>query len=287
MKKHASGLTFRLPLALLLCAVLLAGAAQAAGDFTRTPAKKAYMQAEKLAEQYGIKLTDGLPLYAPKSPQPLNAYMVTHPECEVGINRDGMYKVSEKGLVSSITKYLTEWMGEIEKQSEGAIRFVASPDDADILVVAKQSYFFHGNYQGGGRTVKGYGCRIQLQAQRLTAPGQNTALDMKKTPERTVSTSGGSKFWKHPPELEGTKELQQFVQGILGWYGYGAAQGGKADSVEAVQQALISRGLLEDRESGAFDTPTAEAVKRLQEMKGLETTGKLDEKTLIALYYDE
>lgn len=287
MKKHASGLTFRLPLALLLCAVLFVCAGQAADGFTRVPAKKAYMQAEKLAEQYGIKLTDGLPLYAPKSPQPLNAYMVTHPECEVGINRDGMYKVSEKGLVSSITKYLKEWMGEIEKQSEGAIRFVASPDNADILVVAKQSYFFHGNYRGGGRTVKGYGCRVQLQAKRLTVPGQNTALNMKKTPGQRESISGGSKFWKHPPELEGTKELQKFVQDILGWYGYGAVQGGKADSVGAVQQALISRGLLEGGESGSFDTPTVEAVKRLQEMKGLETTGKLDEKTLIALYYDE
>lgn len=286
MKKHASGLTFRLPLVLLFCAMLFVYAGQAATDFTRVPAKKAYMQAEKLAERYGIELTaDGLPLYTPKCPQPLNAYLVTHPACEVGINRDGMYKVSEKGLVSSITKYLKEWMGEIEKQSEGAIRFVENPDDADILVVAKQSYFFHGNYRGGRRTVKGYGCRVQLQAQRLTVPGQNTVLDKKKTPGRTERTSGGSMFWKSPPELKGTKQLQQFVQTMLGWYGYGAAQGN--GDVKAVQQALISRGLLESKASGTFDAQTKDAVVRLQEMKGLDATGNVDEKTLIALYYDE
>lgn len=176
-------------------------------------------------------------------------------------------------------------MREIEKQSGGAIRFVASPDDADILVVAKQSYFFHGNYRGGGRTAEGYGCRVRLQAQRLTVPGQNAALDMKKTPGRTESISGGSKFWKHPPKLKGTKPLRQFVQTMLGWYGYDAAQGN--GDVKAVQQALMRRGLLQGEASGTFDQATKDAIVRLQEMKGLDATGNVDEKTLIALYYDE
>lgn len=284
--KRLLSLFYRFCLALFLCAALLACTVQAAPGLTRVPARQTgYMQAEDLVKQYGIKLTDGLPLYAPKSPQPMNAYMVTHPECEVGINQDGMYKVSEKGLVRSITKYLKEWMGAIEKESQGAIRFVESPGNADILIVAKQSYFFHGNYRGGGRVSKGYGCRISLEAHRLTVSGQNAVLNMKRTPGQRETISGGSEFWKFPPEISETRELQQFVRKILGWYGYGAQQDGKG--VKAVQQALISRGLLEGAASGTFDTQTVKAIKQLQDMKGLEVTGKVDIETLTALYYDE
>ena len=60
-----------------------------------------------LAEQYGLEAIE-LFLYTPADPQPLNAYLVTGLDCEVGINKDGMYPVSEKGLVNDITKYLQE-----------------------------------------------------------------------------------------------------------------------------------------------------------------------------------
>lgn len=273
-------------LLMMLCAVLLACAAQAASEFVRAPTKRGFMEADKLAKQYGVELTKGVPLYTPKSPQPLNAYMVTHPECEVGINRSGRYKVSEKGLVPSITDELKEWMVEIEEQSQGLIRFVGSPDNADILIVAKQSYFFHGNYRGGGITSKGYGCSVRLEAVRLTASVKSAVLSMKNTPGKKVSTYSSSEFWMLPPELEETKEFRNFVKTMLGWYGYGAAKGSKGAGVTALKTALVARGLLSEA-TGAFNAKTKEAIMQLQKMKGLDVTGKVDGKTLLALYYDK
>lgn len=256
---------------------------------TRVKPGMGYMQADELAEQYGAKLYKGLPLYTPKSPQPLNAYLVTHPDCELGINKDDMYRVSEKGLVPSITKHLKEWMGEIEEESRGAIRFVENPDDADILIVAKQSYFFHANYQVMSSVAKGYGCRVLLEAKWLTAAKDSPAaqLSMSKTPGNRVTLSGTGDFWMHPPELKETDELSQFVNEILGWYGFKAQFALSNEDAGAVQQALIKRGLLVGKPSGIFDAQTKEAVMQLQALKGLEVTGKVDEKTLIALYYDE
>lgn len=173
---------------------------------TRSEPGLGYMQADQLAEQYGIRLKNGLPLYTPASPQPLNAYMVTHPDCEVGIDRDGMYKVRDKGLVASITKHLEKWMGAIEEQSQGAIRFVEKPDDADILVVANQSYFFHASYRGGGMVAHGHGCLIRLEAQQLTGAKGHVELEKKITPGQTVSLRGGGDFWEKPPELKNTGE---------------------------------------------------------------------------------
>lgn len=247
-----------------------------------------FMQADDLAEQYDAKRFNDMPLYMPKSPQPLNAYLATHPDCEVGINKDGMYQVSEKGL-SAIAAYLKEWMGEIREQSRGAIQFVENPDEADILIVARQSYFFHANYRVLGAIAKGYGCRVLLQAKRLTAGEKSPAavLDLSNVPGDRVSLSGTGDFWMRPPKLKGTDELSQFVNEILIWYGLGAHAAQSEEGAAAVQQALIKRGLLSGKPSGVFDAQTKEAVMQLQALKGLAVTGEVDEKTLIALYYDE
>lgn len=181
--------------------------------------KYAYAQSEYLLEKYDITLTDGLPIYTPASPQPLKAFLATHKDCEVGINHDGMYKVKDKGLVKSITKYLEEWQKEITAQSSGAIQFVENPDDADILIVACQSYEFYGKYRGGGVTSSGYSCRIVLEARKLTAPYASATLNQIRKPSSTESTSGGAKFWKYPPEIENTPALETFVSEILAWYG--------------------------------------------------------------------
>lgn len=254
---------------------------------SRVPSStRGYMQAEDLAKQYGISLSEsGVPMYTPKSPQPLNAYMVTHPECEVGINKDGMYMVSEKGLVNSITKYLTEWMGEIEEQSQGAIRFVENPDDADIIIVAKQSYFFHADYTGPGIFASGYGSKVTLKAKQLTADRNLASLEMKRTPAQTESVSGSGRFWKYPPELKDSTDLKEFVNEILSWYGYGVMPENQDFRVKALQQTLVQRGLLE-QVSGTFDVQTIQAVKQLQASKEMEVTGEVDPLTLIALYYD-
>ena len=121
-----------------------------------------YDTAQHLAERYGVELTDGMPVYAPAHPQPLNAYMVTHAECDVGINGDDMYKVSEKGLVDSITEYLEEWIGEIEEASGRTIRFVEDPDSADVLISACQTYKFYATYGQGTYRCSAYSSTVTL-----------------------------------------------------------------------------------------------------------------------------
>ena len=38
------------------------------------------------------------PVFVVRRPQPMNAYMVIDPDCQVGIDGDDMYPVDEKGL---------------------------------------------------------------------------------------------------------------------------------------------------------------------------------------------
>lgn len=279
---------------LVLTAVLLAGAAATAETtengygpgLVRAAAGHGYEQARVLAERMGVDLTDGYPLYVPADPQPLNAYMVTHPDCEVGIDRDDMYKVSEKGLIPDITGYLNEWIDEIEAQSGGAIRFVSDPDSADVLVVAKQSYKYYGQYSGSGLTATGYSCTVGLTAVQLSDPGNKYGITATREPENTVSLRGGGKFWKVPPELEGTEKLEMLVDNILEWYGFGAKKGERGAGVKAAQQSLAERGYLAGGVDGDFGGKTEAALKLLQADYGLEETGEVDRKTLIALYYE-
>lgn len=74
---------------------------------------------------------------------------------------------------------------------------------------------------------------------------------------------------------------------ILSWYGVDTAKKPANNGIKAMQQALIDRGLLTGRVSGVLDARTKKALMQLQTFKGLEATGKVDAKTLIALYYDE
>jgi len=246
----------------------------------------AYCQSEDLVEQYDITLTDNLPIYTPASPQPMNVYMATHPDCDVGINHDGMYKVSEKGLVDSITKYLNQWQEEIVAQSAGAIQFVNNPDDADILIIVCQSYEYYGKYSGSGITATGYSCRIVFEARKLTAPYESVTLDEIRKPSSSESISGGGSFWKYPPDLEDTQALKMFVSQILGWYGFGTKMGDNGEAVKALQQALADRGMLDGKIDGVFGAVTRDALEAFQQAKELEATGVVDETTLLALYFD-
>ena len=245
-----------------------------------------YSTAQALAEDRNVRLK-GMPLYKPACPQPLNAYMITHEDCEVGIDQDGMYSVSEKGLVTDITDLLTEWMGEIETASGGAIRFVDYPDQADVLICAKQSYAFYANYSGGGRQAAGYSCTVELSARQLTRSDNYCAVSEIREPEKTVTLSGGGKFWKRPPEFADTEKLSEFTETILKWYGYGSKAGSRSAGVRAARQALIDRGLLKGSAKGSFDAKTEAAVKALQKEYGLGETGEIDVRTLVALYYDQ
>ena len=278
--------------AVALAALLLAGAACGAEEavcgagLDRAAGGIGFALARAVAERYGILLTDDLPLYAPANPQPMNAYMVIAPECQVGIDGDDMYPVSEKGLVPQITESLTAWIHSIEDQSGGLIRFVADPDDADVLVSACQSYRYYGRYGGGGRTAEGYACVVTLTAVQLTDSDNRAGLSAVREPEDAVTLRGGDRFWKTPPELAGTEKLAAFVEGILGWYGYEARSGSRGAGVRAIQQALIDRGFLDDSADGDFGPRTGAAVQRLQEYAGLEPTGVVDGATLLAAYYE-
>ena len=98
-------LAIALAVALLPVAAVRADEVYGAGR-NRAEGGNGYEQARTLAERMGVGLTDGMPLYKPANPQPLNAYMVVDPQCEVGIDRDDIYPVSEKGLIPEITDYL-------------------------------------------------------------------------------------------------------------------------------------------------------------------------------------
>jgi len=252
----------------------------------RVEAAKGYEQAETLAARLGVELTDGVPLYTPSRAQPLNAYMVVDPQCEVGIDRDDMYPVSEKGLIPEITDYLDRWIDDIQKASAGAIRFVADPDDADILVNARQSFKRYGEYSGGGMSTEGYACTVTLTARQLSDANNTSGLTLTNTPQNTVTLRGNGRFWKTAPQLTGTDQLDAFVKTVMGWYGYGAQKGSKGAPVKRIQQCLIDRGFLGDTADGHYGPKTETAVNALQEACGLVKTGFVDARTLIAIYFN-
>ncbi len=273
---------------MLTCAAALA---EASGEdlgpgLSRAAAGHGYAQAGDLDAGSGVPVSDGVTLYAPARPQPMNAYMVTDPACQVGIDRDDMYLVSEKGLVPEITDRLEEWMGEIEAASGGLIRFVADPDDADVLVTACQSYSYYGEYGGAGLFAAGYSCTVTLVARRLSDPDQRCDFSRTRVPEDTVTLRGGGRFWKTPPELENTDGLAAFAGEIAGWYGFGARRGSRGDGVARLQQALADRGYLDGAADGDFGPMTEAALMRLQADYGLEQTGVADVRTTLAAYYD-
>lgn len=277
-------------LALALCVMLLAAAASAdviyGPGLNRAEAGKGYQQAQALAEQMGVELTDGMPLYKPASAQPLNAYMVVDSQCEVGIDRDDIYPVSEKGLITEITDYLDRWIEDIQSASGNVIRFVADPNDADVLVSARQSFKRYGEYSGGGMTAEGYACTVQLTAIQLSDTGNSVSLTLTNKPQDTVTLRGNGRFWKTAPKLAGSDQLDAFVGNIMCWYGYGVQAGSKGAPVKCVQQGLIRRYFLGGKADGSFGPRTENALKALQEAYSLEKTGVVDGKTLVAVYYD-
>lgn len=275
-----------LALAVLLTLLVTVQADVASGPGPdRAEAAKGYEQAEVLAARLGVELTDGVPLYTPAHAQPLNAYMVVDPRCEVGIDRDDMYPVSEKGLIPEITDYLDCWIDDIQKASTGAIRFVADPDDADILVSARQSFKRYGEYSGGGMSAEGYACTVTLTARQLSDAANTAGLTLTNAPQNTVPLRGNGRFWKTAPQLAGTDKLDGFVKAIMGWYGYGAQKGSKGAPVKRIQQCLIDRGFLGDNADGSFGSKTESAVNALQAACGLVQTGFVDARTLIEIYF--
>ena len=272
--------------ALLMLSVAVQADVTAGQGLDRVEAAKGYEQAEVLAARLGVGLTDGVPLYTPTHAQPLNAYMVVDPQCEVGIDRDDMYPVSERGLIPEITDCLDRWIDDIQQASAGAIRFVADPNDADILVSARQSFKRYGEYSGGGMSAEGYACTVSLTGRQLSDTDNTASLVLTNAPQNTVTLRGNGRFWKTAPQLAGTDKLDAFVKTVMGWYGYGARKGSKGASVKRIQQCLIDRGFLDGGADGSFGPKTENAVNALQAAFGLVETGFVDARTLIEIYFN-
>ena len=274
-----------------LAAMLLVGVAAHADVIygpgkSRAEAAKGYEQAQALADALGVALSDGMPLYKPANAQPLNAYMVVDPQCEVGIDRDDMYRVEEKGLIPEITGYLERWIDDIQTASGGVIRFVDDPNDADLLIDACQSFKRYGEYSGDGMSAEGYSCTVRLTARQLSDTDNSVSFAQTSDPQETVTLRGDGRFWKTPPRLTDGDGLTAFVNAIMGWYGYDAQKGSNGAAVKRVQQSLIQRGFLGGSADGSFGPRTEGAIMALQEAYGLEETGVIDARTLLAVYYD-
>ena len=250
---------------------------------SRAEGRLAYQTTDELAALYGIAKDAEHPVYTPKVPEPMNAYLAIDPASEISISGDGLYPFSTE-QIRYLSPRLEEWAEEIEDESLGAIQFVGSPDEADILIVARQTFPFS-SYYGYARNVRGYSCRVELNAYRLSDPSQTARLYKRNDPPSTVSIRAGSTtFWQNPPELEGSKELEAFVTEILGWYGYGI---GEEAVTLALQQALLSRGAYAGPADGQDSPALRYAVKQFQYQLGLPATGYADKATLAALYYSE
>ena len=240
--------------------------------------------AQDLAEELGVALSEGVPLYDPPNPMPFYAYMITDVECEVGIPQKGMFKVQDQGLVESITDYLDQWKAAINAESGAVVRF-AGTSIADILIIARQTFEPYDRYGVTGGTTA-YSSRVTLRAVQLTNPQNTCEVTFVHNPVDTISVPPGTEIcWVDPPEIANTEELRDFVSGILSWYGYGASLGDEGENVRAVQQALIARRFMDGRADGVFDDKTDAAVRLLQSYCGFEETGIIDRKTVVGLYY--
>ena len=261
--------SFLIILSIVICLMLLTGYAFAESadqdpGLSRGNLTLGYDTAQHLAERYAQNDTP-LTWYPAADGKPLNAYLVTHEDCMVGIDKDDMYTVSEKGLVSSITKHLKKWAGEIEDASLGAIRFVDDPDQADILISVRMLYKFYASYRGNGFVVKGYSNQVTFFAYDLSNRNNNASVQKTRSPGKTASVSGRpSKFWKKPPDFDEGEELKEFVTKIMGWYGYQTALGASdPDLVQKARQTLIARGYLpagEGVDGMAFDADMEKSV---------------------------
>ena len=229
--------------------------------------------------------------YTPADPKPLGAYMITHENCQVGRGTDIEY-IRDHGLISEMGSQMADWMNEIRKHSGHAINFVTSPDEASVLIIVNMQYPFYAKYSGisqfGGFSVDVYSCSLDMEAINLTNTSQRTTASWINEPGDTISISSTrDDYLAYSPWVTDTDEIKNFTQSIMEWYGYKAENGSYGEGVRYAQQALIDRGFLEGAADGSFGPATEEAVKKLQAYCGLEQTGIIDRKTVVALYYEK
>ena len=241
---------------------------------------------QEMQDQYGMREENGIYLFTPTDPKPLNVFVFAHPDSEIGINMDGIHVLDEVDNSVISDRILSNWSYALSLASHDALQFVFDPNDADVLLIAKHSYPFYATYSSaGGSRADGYCCSVDLTAVQLTNPENVFSVSETNTPGDTVTTNGGSKFWEPVPELE--DQLPSLAEAIMGWYGYGAEQGSSGSGVRTAQQSMIDRGFLSGNADGSFGPMTKEAVERVQDYYGLERTGSIDRDTLVAIYYNK
>ena len=245
--------------------------------------------ASGLAADRGVELADGMPLYVPKDPQPLNAILVTDPDCEFSW-KNAMRRVSKEGIKPEFRTWLDQWRTELSEASGRAIRFVADPDRADIIISVRQSYHYAGDYvsRSGKTKSAGYACRLMFRARRLTGPGE-ISFSIENRPGETVSAPAGDMFWMGAPELGDAPETLGFVSAIMSWYGGFAREEFAAPGLAEFQNELIRRGFLGGAASGVFDNTTKSALKDLAAAYELPSDGinDIDSELLTAAYYNK
>jgi len=264
------------------------------------------MTADELCGLYGIELTDGFPLFQPEHGQPMNMYIVIHPDCQVPVLQNGtasLYKVSELGDLMDNplpfgangmfhgNKYFDlkdkvyRIMELIRDHSDGCIQFVRDPDDADLLLSVNAGYSYYAEYYTeNGDATSGYSCLLTLDAIQLSDPSDRTATSYTRNPEDQVTNPTIPEFYVSFPE-NADLDLDEFTETILGWYGNDAAEGSSGNGVAYLQQTLIDRGFLTGTADGIFGSSTRDAILALQQYCGLEPTGTVDHDTLLHIYY--
>ena len=246
---------------------------------SRHPEKIGFMTAQDLSSRTDVQLKNGMVPYVPSDSQPLNAYIVSGPLCEIPFGGSGPQRISKKGFDSNMPGRMTETAKLIEEKSKGAIRFVAEPEQADILVVFDQKYENAGKYTetGGSRTVTVYSCSITVSAYQLSNLSNTAKMKTQKKPGATIPASeiasmGSAHYMR--PELD-CSEMDGFVKTILCWYGLMGHGFEKADEI------LQIRGFSDGRESAG------DVIRKIQKAYGLPQTGVVDYKTLVAIYFDQ
>ena len=244
----------------------------------------AFLTYDQLAERYEIAKER----YTAADGKPLSTFMVTAPDCMVGIRQDGMYKVVDKGI-GEIAEYLTELASAITEASEGTIRFVSDPDRADILIKVNQRFISQGKYISGSKVVKGYASEVTIKAFMLSNQYHTCVVTRTNAPGRTVSLSngGGGSFWMKPPKFRDTEEMNDLVRIMMSWYGYQRKNGSASSLVRSARQSLIDRNYLRGEAGAVFDDDMEAAVLQLQADYGLKETGVIDRPTLLAIYYNQ
>ena len=223
-----------------------------------------------LYSKFKAKKKNGLPIYKPSSPQPLNVLITT---------ADGHAKWG-----GDQPDRLEEWVEKTVKDSQGLLRVVTDPTEADVMIAIQRKYFKLTYRSKAGKKVYVYNCTMKITAVMLTDTSLKASISDKSiAPNSFKVSSGATAHYEPDPSFSNFSSL---ISKILGWYGLNCKKGSKGAGAKRVQQALKARQFYDGKVDGTFGDKCVQALKEFQESLGYEATGIVDRDTLIWLYYD-